>query len=131
MQKSCIYNTVAMSNQFAMQRSHIYSTAVMSILKSQTSKTRGPFPPSPTHCMNSSVTVLWGRLTTSLVVQRLTSDELVVSSVIAPLLTVLLITFFLADIAEGNVTAHCIDGQLTHRGTAAAQNNKFFLKPSY
>lgn len=25
MEKSCIYNTVAMSNQFAMQKSHIYS----------------------------------------------------------------------------------------------------------
>lgn len=33
MQKSHIYNTVAMSNQFAMQKSHIYSIAVMSTLK--------------------------------------------------------------------------------------------------
>lgn len=33
MQKSFIYNTVAMSNQFAMQKSHIYSIAVMGTLK--------------------------------------------------------------------------------------------------
>lgn len=40
MQKSHIYNTVAMSNQFAMQKSHIYSIAVMSTLKAQTRKNR-------------------------------------------------------------------------------------------
>lgn len=80
--------------------------------------------------MNSSWTVLCGRLIclASLAVQRLNSDELVVSS--APLLTVLLITFFLADIAEGGVTAQCIDRQLTGRGTAA-QCHKSFLKLSH
>lgn len=62
----------------------------------------------------------------SLVVQRLNSDELVVSSIIAALLTVLLITFFLANSVEDSVTAHCIERQLT--GVA---QNKSFLKPSY
>ena len=33
MQKSHIYDMVAVSNQFAMQKSHIYSIAVMSTLK--------------------------------------------------------------------------------------------------
>lgn len=82
--------------------------------------------------MNSSGSVSQGGLIclAALFVQRLNSDELVVSSVVAPLLTFLLIAFFLADIAEGNITAHCLDRQLTHTGTAA-QNNKFFLKLSY
>lgn len=77
--------------------------------------------------MNSSGTVVCGGLIclASLVVQRLNSDELVVSSVIAPLLTVLLITF-LANSAEDSVTAHCIERQLT--GVA---QNKSFLKPSH
>lgn len=80
--------------------------------------------------MNSRGTVLCGGLIclASLAVERLNSDELVMSS--APLLTVLLITFCLANIAEGSVTAHRIDRQLTGRGTAA-QCHKSFLKLSH
>lgn len=47
----------------------------------------------------------WTNLSGVLSSSKINSDELVLSIVIASLLTVLLITFFLADIAEGSVTS--------------------------
>lgn len=67
------------------------------------------FLPSPIYFMNSSGTVVCGGLIclASLVVQRLNSDELVVNSVIAPLLAVLLITFSLMTVQKA-VLQHAV-----------------------